>query len=63
MEPVVKVEVRNCIATVIMDRPPVNARNDRPRREPIAAFVSLPDDAAKARAACFEERKPDVQGR
>ena len=58
MEPVVKVEVRNCIATVIVDRPPVG-----PRHEPIAAFDSLPDDAAKARAAFFEERKPDFQGR
>ena len=45
MEPVVKVEVLNYIATVIMDRPPVNAQSDQLRHELIAAFDSFTDRA------------------
>lgn len=43
MEPVVKITVRNYVAAVMMDRPPVNARSGRSRNELIAAFDSFTD--------------------
>ena len=45
MEPVVKAEVRDYIATVVMDRPPVNAQSDQLRHELIAAFDACTDRA------------------
>ena len=43
MDPVIKVTVRDYIATVVMDRPPVNAQSDQFRHELIAAFDSFTD--------------------
>src|SRR4051794_24609437 len=43
MEPVVKVTVADYIATVMMDRPPVNAQSDQLRNELIAAFDGFTD--------------------
>jgi enoyl-CoA hydratase len=43
MDPVVKVSVADYIATVEMDRPPVNAQSDQLRQELIAAFDSFTD--------------------
>jgi enoyl-CoA hydratase len=43
MEPVVKVTVRDHVATVMMDRPPVNAQSHRLRHELIAAFDGFTD--------------------
>ena len=43
MEPVVKITVRNYVAAVMMDRPPVNARSGQLRNELIAAFDSFTD--------------------
>jgi enoyl-CoA hydratase len=43
MDPVVKVTIQDFIATVMMDRPPVNAQNDQLRQELIAAFDSFTD--------------------
>ncbi len=43
MEPVVKITVADYIATVMMDRPPVNAQSDQLRHELIAAFDSFTD--------------------
>ncbi len=43
MEPVVKVTISDFIATVMMDRPPVNAQSDQLRHELIAAFDSFTD--------------------
>ena len=78
MEPVVKVTVRDHIATVMMDRPPVNAQSDQSRQELIAAFDSFTDRddvrvailtgfdkmfSAGARAAGFEKRQPNSKGR
>lgn len=39
----IKVDVANYIATVVMDRPPVNAQNSQFREEIIAAFDSFND--------------------
>jgi len=43
MDPVVKVTVQEHVATVTMDRPPVNAQSDQLRHELIAAFDSFTD--------------------
>ena len=43
MDPVVKVTVADYVATVMMDRPPVNAQSDQLRDELIAAFDSFTD--------------------
>jgi enoyl-CoA hydratase len=43
MEPVVKVTVQDHVATVMMDRPPVNAQSDQLRHELIAAFDGFTD--------------------
>ncbi len=43
MDPVVKVTVADYVATVMMDRPPVNAQSDQLRHELIAAFDSFTD--------------------
>jgi enoyl-CoA hydratase len=43
MEPVVKVTVVDYVATVMMDRPPVNAQSDQLRHELIAAFDGFTD--------------------
>jgi enoyl-CoA hydratase len=43
MDPVVKVTVEDYVATVMMDRPPVNAQSDQLRHELIAAFDSFTD--------------------
>jgi enoyl-CoA hydratase len=43
MDPVVKVSVADYIATVEMNRPPVNAQSDQLRQELIAAFDSFTD--------------------
>ena len=43
MEPVVKVTVHEYVATVMMDRPPVNAQSDQLRQELIAAFDGFTD--------------------
>jgi enoyl-CoA hydratase len=42
-EPVVKVTVQDFIATVMMDRPPVNAQSNQMRDELIAAFDGFTD--------------------
>ena len=39
----IKLTVQDYIATVVMDRPPVNAQNSEFRQELIAAFDSLTD--------------------
>ena len=43
MDPVVKITVADHIATVVMDRPPVNAQNGQLREELTAAFDSFTD--------------------
>jgi enoyl-CoA hydratase len=43
MDPVVKVTVTDYVATVVMERPPVNAQSDQLRQELIAAFDGFTD--------------------
>ena len=48
MDPVVKITVQDFIATVTMDRPPVNAQSDQLRDELIAAFDRSPTETTCA---------------